>query len=604
MQPRPKIRRKPPPAVDAGLPAAVDVDVDVRYPAPDPNDPFAPLWVLRSRKSNTSLASPAVAFPIMSGGSDVEHKWHDRLLRRVHTPAANIPPSTSTSTDSSFVHVSSGDDDPWALPTPSQLARAASLPVIAPSGLRVPFASLFTARPTVVVFIRHFWCPHCQDYVSSIAHTVPRPSEVNLVVVANGAPAFIPKYRALFGLEFEIYTDPTLGVYSALGMIRSASTSGPTTANGDYVRHGTMGGIATVVYRALKAGLPVWERGGDIHQLGGEFVLGPGLTCTYAHRMQSPKDHAPIRAVLSAAGVSISIPSSHSSPLPSSPSTPKLLTSLRIKGWAHQKRSSSMQIPSPNTSSPSPTPSTPPLSKFKLKPNRRKNMSMGSYQIPIHDDIPRSSSPVTEFGAWRRTGRVSFDSARALSEGARQRQRHSKSTDPQSTYPHSQSLPYIHTPHFPHTSPYSYSCDYDCEYTYPRQRQCVSSTTLPMYDSSPSSLGLGEGGGTGVLGLEDERGGGYGYGWMRARMASLEAMRERKRERRAGFVGYFVPLAGGGVGVGVGVGVGSRSPSLSGSPERGRSVVPVVGRPLSVAVGCEPVREDEEEEEEEEPVGM
>ncbi|KAI0289318.1 hypothetical protein B0F90DRAFT_858555 [Multifurca ochricompacta] len=49
--------------------------------------------------------------------------------------------------------------------------------------------------------------------------------------------------------------------------------------------------------------MPVWERGGDATQLGGEFVLGPGMSCTYAHRMQTTTGHAPILDVLAAAGV-------------------------------------------------------------------------------------------------------------------------------------------------------------------------------------------------------------------------------------------------------------------------------------------------------------
>jgi len=98
------------------------------------------------------------------------------------------------------------------------------------------------------------------------------------------------------------------------------ATEGSTT--GSYVRHGAMSGLAMVVAHALRVGMPVWERGGDAAQLGGEFVLGPGyvrslyisclffdpltltrLSCTYAHRMQSTSGHAPIVDVLAAAGV-------------------------------------------------------------------------------------------------------------------------------------------------------------------------------------------------------------------------------------------------------------------------------------------------------------
>jgi hypothetical protein len=51
---------------------------------------------------------------------------------------------------------------------------------------------------------------------------------------------------------------------------------GPESQRGAYVRHGLASGIAMVVLNAFKVKMPVWENGGDIEQLGGEFVLGPG----------------------------------------------------------------------------------------------------------------------------------------------------------------------------------------------------------------------------------------------------------------------------------------------------------------------------------------
>ncbi|KAG8738508.1 hypothetical protein FRC12_016741 [Ceratobasidium sp. 428] len=42
---------------------------------------------------------------------------------------------------------------------------------------------------------------------------------------------------------------------------------------------------------------------GDIKQLGGEFILGPGLTCSFTSRMHTTRSHTPIRDLLEAAGV-------------------------------------------------------------------------------------------------------------------------------------------------------------------------------------------------------------------------------------------------------------------------------------------------------------
>jgi hypothetical protein len=52
--------------------------------------------------------------------------------------------------------------------------------------------------------------------------------------------------------------------------------AGPETHRGAYVKHGVAQGIAMMLLNAVKGKMPLWEKGGDIEQLGGEFVLGPG----------------------------------------------------------------------------------------------------------------------------------------------------------------------------------------------------------------------------------------------------------------------------------------------------------------------------------------
>ncbi|KAF8969230.1 hypothetical protein BDZ97DRAFT_1654122 [Flammula alnicola] len=201
---------------------------------------------------------------------------------------------------------------------PPDHARRA-LQLTCEDGTHVSFGSLFAAHRTIVVFIRHFWCPLCQDYMSSLkalvrSEMLSRWSAdaslqgrlVSFVVISNGAHAMIRKYRRIFELPFRVYTDPELAVYRAQQIPRtlSATTAGPELKGkrGGYVKHGLMGGIAMVVVRAIKVGMPVWEKGGDIGQLGGEFIFGPGSTCSFAHRMQTTKGHAPIKDVLEAAG--------------------------------------------------------------------------------------------------------------------------------------------------------------------------------------------------------------------------------------------------------------------------------------------------------------
>ncbi|KAF8556225.1 hypothetical protein OG21DRAFT_1384891, partial [Imleria badia] len=216
-----------------------------------------------------------------------------------HKPEAARPSTTHSSSSPSF--------NEHALPTAKQLAEAASCFVIAENGLRVSFGELFRDQRTIVLFIRHFLCPLCQDYMFSLTDNVDqrmlKDAEVNLVVIGNGSYNMIKSYRQIFRTPFTFYTDPTLRLHKALGMNLRIMEPKSHRKRGGYVRHGPMGGIAMVFKNALRVGMPVWEKAGDFTQLGGEFVLGPGMNATYAHRMPNPRSHAPIMRVLAAAGI-------------------------------------------------------------------------------------------------------------------------------------------------------------------------------------------------------------------------------------------------------------------------------------------------------------
>ncbi|KAJ6587148.1 AhpC/TSA antioxidant enzyme-domain-containing protein, partial [Mycena vulgaris] len=194
--------------------------------------------------------------------------------------------------------------DETQLPNQRQLEEAAALPVISESGVRVAFGSLWQGQKTIVCFIRHFWCPLCQDYMFSISQNVSpevlRSAGIELVIISNGSYEMIKSYRRIFRTPFALYTDPTHKVYNALGMTLQTMDKGP---KGNYVRHGLMSGIGMVVVNAVKVGMPVWKEGGDISQLGGEFIFGPGMTCSWVHRMRYTRSHVPILQVIEAAGV-------------------------------------------------------------------------------------------------------------------------------------------------------------------------------------------------------------------------------------------------------------------------------------------------------------
>jgi peroxiredoxin len=112
--------------------------------------------------------------------------------------------------------------------------------------------------------------------ISKVNPATLKQAGVDLVIISNGSHKMTKAYRRIFRMPFALYVDPSLRVYHALGMTLRTLDGGSESERGQYVQHGTVGGIAMVVGHAAKVGMPVWEKGGDIQQLGGEFVLGPG----------------------------------------------------------------------------------------------------------------------------------------------------------------------------------------------------------------------------------------------------------------------------------------------------------------------------------------
>ncbi|KAI0283744.1 hypothetical protein BC826DRAFT_920416 [Russula brevipes] len=80
-----------------------------------------------------------------------------------------------------------------------QLSQAACIPVVRENGVRVQFGELWRLQRTVVIFIRHFWCPMCQDYLASVMrdvdHAVLARSGIRLIVIGCGSYGLIRSYR-------------------------------------------------------------------------------------------------------------------------------------------------------------------------------------------------------------------------------------------------------------------------------------------------------------------------------------------------------------------------------------------------------------------------
>ena len=101
----------------------------------------------------------------------------------------------------------------------------------------------------------------------------------------------------LANCPFPIVSDPTRALYRQFGMTRTSMSPG---AKPDYVQHGMA--VNTLISLKRNLAMPLKDPG-ELGGLGGEFVLGPGLECTYAHRMKNTRDHAELQDILKALGV-------------------------------------------------------------------------------------------------------------------------------------------------------------------------------------------------------------------------------------------------------------------------------------------------------------
>lgn len=225
-------------------------------------------------------------------------------------------------------------------PTAKELYEASLYSLRDEYGNKIRFGTLFEKQRTVVCFIRHFWCSQCQDYVDSIAKVKPAILEkygVRLIVISNGSWKMIKPYKKLLGdkCPYPIYTDRGKHLYTALGMTLRTWNAGKQKDGdvGKYITHSLGESVVVGVQAGLK--MPM-KPPGDQQQLGGEFILGPGLQCKFTHRMKSTRNHAEIEDVLAAIDIDLTKELETIAPTPAlqtpmlAQATPSTITSSRF----------------------------------------------------------------------------------------------------------------------------------------------------------------------------------------------------------------------------------------------------------------------------------
>nr|XP_034493288.1 peroxiredoxin-like 2C isoform X1 [Marmota flaviventris] len=160
----------------------------------------------------------------------------------------------------------------------------AELPVLDATGKRLPFGALFRERRAVVVFVRHFLCYICKEYVEDLAKVPER---------------LLQPFCKLTGYSHEIYVDPEREIYKRLGMKRGEEIA--SSGQSPHVKSNLLSGSLQSLWRAVTG--PLFDFQGDPAQQGGTLIVGPGNNIHFMHRDRNRLDHKPINSVLQLVGV-------------------------------------------------------------------------------------------------------------------------------------------------------------------------------------------------------------------------------------------------------------------------------------------------------------
>ncbi|KAL3463114.1 hypothetical protein BJX64DRAFT_287605 [Aspergillus heterothallicus] len=188
------------------------------------------------------------------------------------------------------------------VPSADLLAKVVSHPVLDRNGKEHQFQDLYAgpdaSERTLIVFVRHFFCRSCQEYLARLSAALPDSAlesispPTSIVVIGCGVPDLIPYYATQSSTTYQIYTDPSRKLYEGLGMI----TSWEVGEQPSYISKGVPRLAVEGVWQALKhvfSGLAL--SGGAGEQQGGEFLFEKGTgSVSWCHRMQGSWGHTEI----------------------------------------------------------------------------------------------------------------------------------------------------------------------------------------------------------------------------------------------------------------------------------------------------------------------
>ncbi|MBA3823311.1 MAG: AhpC/TSA family protein [Ktedonobacterales bacterium] len=157
-------------------------------------------------------------------------------------------------------------------------------------GAGVALASLWQTQPVLLVFLRHFGCPHCRSHAIQLRRDEAkyRAAGAQIVLVGLGEPDKAAAFRRELDLPFTVICDPDKAVYRAYGLTRRMNL----------LREATPSNVARYASDAARYGMALTEQ--DMFQLGGVFVIDRAGIVRFAFTAMRAADFPPTLTLLAA----------------------------------------------------------------------------------------------------------------------------------------------------------------------------------------------------------------------------------------------------------------------------------------------------------------
>ncbi|KAH7325819.1 AhpC/TSA antioxidant enzyme-domain-containing protein [Stachybotrys elegans] len=168
------------------------------------------------------------------------------------------------------------------LPSAEIVKKIENYIVLDRDGKSHTFKSLYSgpnvARRVLAIFVRHFFCGNCQDYLRTLSESITPemllrlPVSTFITVIGCGDPSLIETYANDTKCPFPIYTDPKRSLFQAFDMTRTWD-AGSRPA---YMKKSLAWGAIESFAKALKQ-IPKGKalKSGNFAQVGGEFLFEP-----------------------------------------------------------------------------------------------------------------------------------------------------------------------------------------------------------------------------------------------------------------------------------------------------------------------------------------